>query len=460
MARSLTQFLPHRWLRVALVLVAVVAVVLAAQAARIRQAAQAYLFAYPLVIMDHTRDHHARRTGVHNALSLSRQFPTPQFKEVVRPNLDTLYATAFLDMQAGPWQLDLPPNDERYELVTFLDAWSDVFATTGTSTHGGKGERLWLVGPHWQGAPPPGVRVVHAPTRLVWMIGRIQARGVQDLPRVHALQDRWKLHSMGATHPALAATPVAMPNSQARADGSPLADMAAMGTGDFYRHLALLMRDNPPRPQDAEMLGHLHGFGVVPGAEPSTGPWDAALLALGRWLAMRAVQQELNKSSPHQHGWKVAPMNLGRFGIDYPTRAAVAIVGLGANLAQDTLYAQAQADASGRALNGSQAYRIRFEPGQWPPVNAFWSVTAYDADGFLLDHPSQRHLVRNSDPLQPQADGALELWVQPEPPPQPYTANWVPVVSGQAFTLNLRLYGPQAPALSQAWSPPPIQPRP
>ena len=96
-----------------------VGMVVVTQAANLRQAVKAYLFGFPLVIMDLTREHHLARTGKPNALSLARQFPTPQFKEVVRPNLDTLYATAFLDTRLGPWQLDLPPNAKRYELVTF-----------------------------------------------------------------------------------------------------------------------------------------------------------------------------------------------------------------------------------------------------------------------------------------------------------------------------------------------------
>jgi hypothetical protein len=170
--------------------------------------------------MDHTRVHHARRTGVQNALSLSRQFPTPQFKEVVRPNLDTLYATAFLDMQAGPWQLDLPPNDERYELVTFLDAWSDVFATTGTFTHGGKGERLWLVGPNWQGAPPPGVRVVLA-SRKCQAADQAMFRHVGIEPREQRL-----LVLKSSVHFRADFQPIAREILIARAPGPALADPA------------------------------------------------------------------------------------------------------------------------------------------------------------------------------------------------------------------------------------------
>ena len=452
----------RRWARLALVglmAVLVVGMVVVTQAANLRQAVQAYLFGYPLVIMDLTREHHLARTGKPNALSLARQFPTPQFKEVVRPNLDTLYATAFLDTRLGPWQLDLPPNAKRYELVTFLDAWSDVFATAGTRTHGHLGQRLWLVDSNWQGSVPQGVHLLRAPSRMVWVIGRIQTLGIDDLPTVHALQDQWVLASLGAGATNVASSSATETASPVQVDVSPLAQMEAMGTQDFYRRLAALMADNPPRPDDADMVRQLKNFGVEAGKTTSIGLWDGALLSLGRWLTMRSLYQELGKPSNLVNGWRVSPLGLGQLGVDYPTRAAVALVGLGANLAQDTLYAQAQLDGNGQALHGSQRYRIRFEAGKWPPVNAFWSVTAYDGHGFLLDHPSQRHLVRNTDPLQTHADGSLELWVQPDPPPHPYTANWVPVVSGQAFTLNLRLYGPQAAALSKAWSPPPIQPR-
>ena len=207
-----------------LMAVLLVGMVVVTQAANLRQAVKAYLFGFPLL----TRAHHLARTGKPNALSLARQFPTPQFKEVVRPNLDTLYATAFLDTRLGPWQLDLPPNAKRYELVTFLDAWSDVFATAGTRTHGHLGQRLWLVDSNWQGSVPQGVQLLRAPSRMVWVIGRIQTLGIDDLPTVHALQDQWVLASLGAGATNVASSSATETASPVQVDVSPLAQMEAM----------------------------------------------------------------------------------------------------------------------------------------------------------------------------------------------------------------------------------------
>lgn len=468
-----------RWLVLALLLLLGA---LATQLPALRQAGQAYLFALPLVLMDLTREHHRQRTGEENALSLARQFPTAQFKEVVRPNLDTLYATAFLDLAAGPWLLEMPPNGQRYEMVAFLDAWTDVFAAPGTRTHGDRGGRYLLVGPQWSGPAEPGLTVLQSPSRSVWLIGRIQALGDKDLPTVHALQDRWRLQRWpgdgGRTAVAAGgeggdrarahegAPEVANEGAKDRAKHSakderpPLLALAEMDTPAFYARAAELLRDNPPRAADAAIVAQLRGWGIEAGRAPDIGPWRLALLRLGRWLAWRVVHQELAQPSKHPHGWKIAPFSLGRFGVDYPTRAAVAIAGLGANLAEDTVYAQAGLDARGRPLHGSQRYRIRFAAGQWPPVSGFWSVTAYDGQGFLLDHPSGRHAARSTDALHVQADGSLELWVQSEPPPEPHRANWVPVLAGQAFNLNLRLYGPQEAVLGQRWPVPAIEPRP
>ncbi|MEY3140256.1 MAG: hypothetical protein RL298_997, partial [Pseudomonadota bacterium] len=65
-----------------------------------------------------------------------RQFPNAQFKDVVRPNVDTLYTTAFISMKEGPWVFEMPANDKRYELMPFMDAWTNVFASPGTRTSG------------------------------------------------------------------------------------------------------------------------------------------------------------------------------------------------------------------------------------------------------------------------------------------------------------------------------------
>lgn len=93
-----------------------------------------------------------------------------------------LGAEAFIDMAQGPWVFELPPNDLRYMVMPFMDAWTNVFASPGTRTSGARGGRFLLAGPAWQGSVPAGMELLRAPTRMVWLIGRIQTRGAADYP--------------------------------------------------------------------------------------------------------------------------------------------------------------------------------------------------------------------------------------------------------------------------------------
>lgn len=156
-------------------------------------------------------------------------------------------------------------------------------------------------------------------------------------------------------------------------------------------------------------------------------------------------------------GWSTPSANVGQFGTDYNTRAAVAKVGLGANLPADATYPSTRLDAQGQALDGSHHYRLHFKAGELPPVKAFWSVTAYRADDFLIANPVNRYALGDRDPLVRNADGSLDLLVQATPPDRAMQANWLPVKAGAPFLLNARLYWPQAEALSGRWGMPAVE---
>jgi hypothetical protein len=163
-------------------------------------------------------------------------------------------------------------------------------------------------------------------------------------------------------------------------------------------------------------------------------------------------------TNPQDGVWSSPPLNLGRYGSDYNTRAAVAMVGLGANLPEDALYPNTAVDQQGRPLNGQHRYRLHFAANALPPVKAFWSITAYGADEFLIDNPLQRFALGDRDPLVFNADGSLDIWIQASTPDQKEAAtNWLPVQKDSAFLLNARLYWPEAKALNGQWKMPVLE---
>ena len=452
---------PSRWRRIALrtvtgllIALAALASLLYAKSEQIVLSAEAYVFGYPLVMMDLTRQSAQRSIGPENQLRRVRQFPDARFREVVRPNVDTLYTTTFIDLAQGPWVFSMPAPRDRYEVMAFLDGWTDVFAAPGTRWADNPAGLYLLVGAQWQGVAPPGMQVLRSPTRMAWLIGRTQTLGPQDYAHVHALQDSLQLVHLedwlrgmrqGRQQPWQATTPAAAPIEQ----------MKQMPTGQFFHELARLMQDNPPATRDGPMLRKMARIGLAPGQPPAWGLSDLWAAGLGRWIADFTIARELGKPRDLVQGWQTPPAILGDYGTAYNIRAVVAMVGLGANLPADAMYPQARVDTQGRPLQGAHRYRLHFAAGQWPPVKAFWSITAYGTDDFLLDTP--RHALGSRDPLVANADGSLDLWVQADPPEPSRQANWLPVRAGQDFLLNARLYWPKEQALQGLWRMPGLE---
>ena len=61
---------------------------------------------------------------------------------VVRPNADTLYSTAWLELSKEPILLKVPDTHGRYYVMQLLDAWTETFGMSGKRTDGtGRGRR-------------------------------------------------------------------------------------------------------------------------------------------------------------------------------------------------------------------------------------------------------------------------------------------------------------------------------
>ena len=156
----------------------------------------AYLYFYSLVTMDLTRKQLSNVAKVGAGISAPMntfanvpEYPTATMKVVVRPNFDTLYSSAWLDLTKEPMIVSAPDTEGRYFMLPMLDMWSDVFAVPGKRTTGTRAANFGVVPPGWQGQLPAGVDKIQSPTSYVWIIGRTQTNGPKDYPAVHKVQD-------------------------------------------------------------------------------------------------------------------------------------------------------------------------------------------------------------------------------------------------------------------------------
>ncbi|PRA73067.1 hypothetical protein CQ065_01185 [Pseudomonas sp. MYb187] len=424
--------------------------------------ADAYLFGYPLVLMDLTRRYHVQSSGVElNHLRHLRSFPDASFRSVVSPNADTLYSMAHLDLSSEPQVLSIPDMRGHYYMTPILDAWTNVFTSPGTRTTGEQPRDYLIVGPNWNGQTPGNLNVLRSPTNMAWMIGRIESRGPTDYSEINALQDRMTLQPLstwqGNDVPKVAAAAVS--NTPVKPRQAPDQQLATWTAESFFTTFCQLLGNNPARPDDTPALQKMREAGLL---NADCRLQQSALQRLGSWMGFRKVVAALNDSEhlldslPTHNGWRI-PYGIGEYASDYRRRAMVAKFGLGANTNEDAIYPTLRRDGAGQILSGAHRYVLHFDKQQLPPVKGFWSLTLYDQAQFFFANPLDRFAIGDRNALHYNPDGSLDLYIQAQAPTaKEQLTNWLPAPATN-FNLMLRLYWPAQAVLDRSWLPPAIK---
>jgi hypothetical protein len=389
--------------------------------------------------------------GPPNEFHHFRAFPTADFRNVVRPNFDTLYSSAFLDLTAGPMILHAPDTDDRYYMLPLIDMWTDVFANPGKRTTGTDAKDFVVTGPGYTGELPDGLPVIAAPTPYVWIIGRTQTNGPADYDAVHKVQDGYSITPVGEA-------PNHVVDPEYDTTTEPLKLVNNMSAADFFTYAADLLAVNPPHPTDFSQLARIANLGIVAGESFDASRFSAEELAeidAGRAGALQDMLAALNTLGTNIDGWTTFTETMGVYGNYYFKRAVVTLVGLGANPAEDAVYPLLTADADGNPVAGENDYVIHFDADKLPPAYAFWSVTMYDAEGFQVANELDRFAIGDRDPLTYNADGSLDLYLQHTNPGPVRESNWLPAPLGP-LGITMRLYAPKREVLDGRWHPPAV----
>jgi hypothetical protein len=425
---------------------------------------EAYIFGYPLVLMDVTRQvgtacpKPGPNCAPMNQFEHKSAFPDHTFTDVVSPNVDTLYSTTWLDLSKEPMVLSVPDTKGRYYLMPMLDAWTNVIASPGARTTGtGKGD-FAIVGPGFKGKLPSGLKKIESPTNLVWIIGRTQTNGKADYEAVHTIQKEYKLTPLSAWGKPYT-PPTDVPVDQKVSKEAPVKQVEKMDAQEFFGRLNVLMEANPPAPADAKAMQKFAALGIAPGKKFSLEGFDPAAKSALEKDVKEAYQEIMAKAkkppSKVVNGWMLS-YDLGSYGTNYPYRAAIALVGLGANLPADALYPLTRVDGEGKPLTGKNKYVMHFTKDQIPPVKAFWSLTLYNDKQFFVKNPLNRYAIGDRDKLKFNPDGSLDLYIQHESPGKDKESNWLPAPK-DSFNLIMRLYWPKKSVLDGSWAPPPVK---
>lgn len=434
----------------------------------------AYLYFYPLVTMDLTRKQLTNFEagsnqfgGPPNWFDNVRAYPTAEDKTVVRPNFDTLYSSAWLDLTEEPLVISVPSTDGRYYMLPMLDMWTDVFASPGLRTTGTEAQTLLIAPPHWRPdlrerlveefSLPKGTQRIDAPTPYVWIIGRIKTDGPSDYAPVHKIQDGLKIAPLSKWGRDLSAPEVKVnPNIDMKTP--PKLQVEAMSGEAFFKYAVELLKTQPPHDTDQPILARMKRLGIERGESFDFANADSIVkqaIQKAPKAGLDLMAWKLPQIGEVANHWSVNTDTMGVYGNYYLKRAIIAQQGLGANVPEDAVYPLNLGDQDGKTLDGSNNYTIHFDKDALPPVDAFWSITLYDPKGYQIANSLNRFALSSWMPFKYNDDGSLDLYFQSANPGKDREANWLPAPKGP-FNLTMRLYAPESQVLTGRWDPPAV----
>ena len=431
----------------------------------------AYVYAFPMMenyrtmFVQAVEDSSPGYAAPFNTLSHRSELLGPEFKEIVRPNNDTLYSFGWLDLRAQPVVISVPQLEGRYYSVQLVDMFTHNFAYIGTRATGTEAGSYVVAGPQWEGSKPGDAKkVFRAESAFVYCIIRIQVDGTEDLPAVRAIQKQLRLTPMNVFL-GRSRVPVATGIT------FPRYDPENARSANFIDLFNFLLTQVVIAPEERALFARFGEIGIQPGALSASRQLTPELRAaveegVNRGIvaiedAARDQGQLRGVELRSAGGWQGTAGLFGpgpRMRPRYLARALAALVGLYGNDVEEAYYPIGNTDGSGRPLDaGKHDYVMRFEKDDLPKVDAFWSMTMYGLPGQLMvENPIGRYSIGDRSGLRYARDGSLTIYIQRESPGRKKASNWLPAPDGP-FSLQFRMYLPKPEALSPLYLPPAIR---
>jgi hypothetical protein len=386
---------------------------------------------------------------------------TPRDTTVITPNSDTPYSFVWADLRVEPLLVTVPAIEkERYYSVQLTDMYTFNYGYIGSRTTGNDAGSYLVCGPHWSGAPPAGVKkVFRCETDFSIILFRTQLFGPNDLDNVKKVQAGYKVQTRSTFlhQPA----PAPAPQVKWLKFDKELAQVDPFVYLNFVLQFCPLVgaaeAEEPLRQRFAKI-------GVEAGKPFSLDKLTAhekARLVAGVKVGFNKIKQRFASLGKEENGWRLGAAAGDRafFHDDWLLRAVGAMAGIYGNSEREAFYPFLATDSDGNKPDCRRnRYQMTFPAGQLPPVNAFWSVTMYDAGSQLLvENPINRYLINSPmlAAMKKNEDGSLTINIQKDSPGKDKESNWLPATDGPIYVV-MRLYWPKAEALDGAWKPPPV----
>lgn len=411
---------------------------------------------YQYVAMYNVNNKFAMKQGGWNTVEADTQLKDHTMRDIARPNNDTLYISALLDLRKDPVILEMPAFDSDYVslMVTGYDHHVNIPMATRLGDFEQPAKILFYTErtADYDGEPVEGVdQVFEATGDFISAVLRIMPHANDEVRFARILEQMGQVDiatlSEFRGEPAKPIDDIEFP-----AIGQREADIF----GDNLLEVMLFVFNHTTfhaeNELDQALLAAYEPLGVIPGQ-----PYDATKAAAIDGARFREVSERIAAEEMARTTDKafVMAQTVGKFEPKGETPLEMllfqSVVGPIGMPAGEAVYFSVN-DADGKPLNAMHDYVIRMSADELPPTDVFWSCTLYDfQNGFFIPNDRKKYSVGENAGMQLDEDGGIAVYVAAEKPEGVPDDNWLPISrKDEDMDVILRIYVPDLEAL-ETW---------
>jgi hypothetical protein len=393
--------------------------------------------------------------------------PLDWHNQTLTPNPDTLYFMGFYDLKAsGPMVVEIPPAGDDGSLNgNFVTLWQTALEDAGLlGVDKGEGIKFVITPPGYAGKIPEGFERLASDTYGGYFLVRssMKSHDEADVQKSIAYGKRVKFYPLSE---------IGNPRETVFIDVKDKDfDSTIKYDASFFTLLDRVVQTEPWIPRDRAMIDQLRTIGIEKGKPYALDAMTKKALEAGVEEAKALLAARYNAGFPaffEGTHWMTPtlPEVVEGQSTDYadPNKYAVDGRGLAYSYAYISIkrlgigqyYLINIKDKDGEAYDGAKTYRLHVPPD--PPVQQYWSVTAYDRETHaLIKGVDRASRASNAADLAKNSDGSVDIWFGPKAP-EGQQSNWVPTDPARRFELMFRLYGPTKALFDKAWTLPDVE---
>ena len=416
---------------------------------------------YQYVAMYNVNNKFAMKAGGWNTIDADTKLKDHTMREIARPNNDSFYASALLDLRTEPVIMYLPAFDSKYVslMVTAYDHYVDVPKATRKGDFQ-KPEKILFYSDRtegYSGEEVPGVDMIYKTSGdFVSAVLRIMPHA-NDPERFKSIVETIgtikieTLSELKGEQPKMAKE-ISFPEV-----GKTDLDIFENNLLEVMQFVFNHVSFDPNDPEDQAVLAAYKPLGIIPGGEYSAErvKIDAKKF---REVAQKIQAEYLGKlADPNLFGTMAPKMFKPKGVTDLETVLSVSIIGPIGLPMEEAMYPNITT-TDGEPLNAMNDYVVKMTKDQLPPDQAFRSVTLYDkANGFFITNDQKKYSVGENAGFKLNEEGGIEIYVAAEKPDGVPEENWLPLNrKDEEIDLILRIYVPDMEKM-KTWQAPVAQ---